>query len=96
MKLSELKAIAEARTEGEWVFRAPDLVFDGWVVDQKDGPFVCETGQFKYDAEFIATMANHADALLEVVEAVKTALELHGDCTQCRFREVLAKLESVK
>lgn len=91
MKLSELRKIAEARTKGEW-----ENLPDG-----SGHPYLCSEdehiGDMSYfsDSEFIATMSNHIDRLLDVVEQAKLhAEEWHCHLeAQSRLKEALEALE---
>lgn len=98
MTLTELRKLADARTKGEW--RHSQNEDDGHWVDSNAGRWgnICETlADDATDATFIAAFANHAEALLDVVEAAKEAIDTQrmGDANIERLEDALAKLEAL-
>lgn len=92
MKLEKLRELAEARTGGEW------RQDDGYVY----GPsYTIVQHTTRPDAAFIAALANHADALLDVTYAARMYVghlefpTLEGDYLNL-LEEALAKLEAIK
>lgn len=78
--LPELRRLLDVSTAAPWyAVKGPDWDEDdggylGWMVMQSPEQEVCDTGRFRErareDAELIVALRNHADALLDVVEAV--------------------------
>jgi len=102
MKLSELKELGEKASKGPWRFgyvciddpMQSDFA-NRWQIINQNLSF--GMAQANRDAEFIAAMRNHWDALLQVVEAVSHNPCRHtADHKACDTCEALAELERVK
>jgi len=97
MKLSELKALGEKSTQGEW----PKDFARSSSGDGDDcmavGPIVMTDAEAHADQNLITTMRNHWAVLLKVVEAVSHNPCRHtADHKACDTCEALAELERVK
>lgn len=110
MKVSELREIAKARTAGEWKsfhdneYDSPSLQSPCGYTSEPELHIVNNSEDWKAvlkdeDARFIASAANHIDALLDLWEATKNSpcrhtSELNGDgCPVC---VAIRKLEEIK
>lgn len=104
MKIEELREIAKVRTPGEWPCWSDADIAQQITLDGLLRPVVVSS-----DAEFIATMANHIGALLDVAEAALDHLpyiasgDLFGagkysehNISAHKLREALKKLEAVE
>lgn len=107
MKISELEKLNSLRTSSPW---SPANDLEEKYLDDEDycdtwtiTPIEWETGHNKPghgihydDANFIAAMANHADALLEVVKAARWVIQISSQSNLMALRDALEKLEGVK
>lgn len=91
MKLEDLRKLAEARTKGEWTGGGLTLSMPTSEVSS------LHIGGFRgKDSNFIATFANHAEALLDVVEAAKHFIRTGMDDAEVDLDIAIAKLENIK
>lgn len=87
--LPELRRLLDVSTAAPWyAVKGPDWDEDdggylGWMVMQSPEQEVCDTGRFRErareDAELIVALRNHADALLDVVEACRKFLSAEDE-----------------
>lgn len=102
MKIEELREIAKARTQGEW--RSYDI-YGGEDYGELFGPKSSTSDRIYFgsmtDPKFIATVANHIDALLdlwEAAESIKRREEIggYGHEGVQELLEALERLEAVE
>lgn len=101
MKLEDLRKLAEARTKGEngiWDAEDNGSPNDSWDISLHDDYLIIADEMRADNAKFIAAFANHADALLDVVEAAKEAIDNQrmGDANIERLEDAIAKLEATR
>jgi hypothetical protein len=95
MTLEDLRKLAKDKSPGEWTVH-DNGAFPITVVWQKLH-LACQA-RYAYDADFIAAFANHAEALLDVVEAAKKVTPENGVCPQHwdALDIAIEKLEEIK
>lgn len=86
MKLSDLEALAKARTAGKW-----SADFDQVIIDERGGGFSMIPCMPK-DAAFIAAAAAHFEALLAVVRHARN-LVIHPHLVEGTNTELEQNLE---
>ncbi len=95
MNLTKLREIAKARTPGQW-----NAINEDVRAMYQHYHHRMALGSTKQNAEFIAAMSRHIDALLDVVEAAKhvlpVLLEGSGLFAAEPLAEALKKLEEVE
>lgn len=112
MKLEQLREIASNKTKAQWVYEPERYSAKCVIGQQGDDRWIAHflpEGNGEANAKFSVTMANHIDALLDVVEAVKSSLDgqhewletycdagAPDDCDHCVIVGALAKLEAVE
>lgn len=102
MKISDMRKIAERRTDGDW--EADHDQGTCWDVSIRGDPRITAENCGETNAKFIALAANTFDALLDVVEAAKKCRVLYPNADHINapaiqeieiFRNALKKLEDL-
>lgn len=97
MKLESLRKLAEGRTKGKWTPEFLCITPDGKDAEEivtAEGP---DWVSYKReDSAFIAAMANHIDALLDVAEAAQKSFRYSMEENLGDLAAALDRLEAIK
>ena len=92
MTTEQLRAIVAAATPGPWTTRGCS---HGGLILERPAAYPVQTVPAE-DAASIAALRNHAEALLDVVEASKAARMMNTQEAIDRLDAAIARLEAVK
>ena len=99
MKLDKLKELAKAGTSGPWTIEENTNMFHAPVICSESGGLLFQSthhSEMVANAQLVATLRNHFDALLEVAKAAEEHLRQYDCMTSYGpLNKALEKLEKI-